>query len=484
MVSVMKRIAFLLVVALMMFPHAGWAAETTEDVVARALGALNRGRFETFVKAMHPDALEEVRASVLEVLDLAAKEGKEGRLLESFDVKDAETLKTLDGPQMFTSLLRKATSAPEARKALAGTRIDVVGHFFVGTDKAYVVYRSKMNLGGASINRLNAASLLKSGPDWKLSLLDEFAGQIAAIKQGLSGELVLPDVKAARIEPLGHVLEGKKTAQVVYRMVIPFGESSLTKLAVLSVNANAPEWDAVRKDESEKVTTLIEKSLGIRRVTPEMAAAQKKRAEKMLEQLEAQHAKNLSRTREPMPEKNLSRTREPMPDLGRLNRRPDAPELPEGLRTLPDKFFGLNRDVFHDVAPKGGVLVGVHVSYVLKFGGPKISSVRPVYRVGEKTVEGKRYGSVQSKEVKAVAKPGYAVGAVNTRTGLSVDGFELVFMRIDGEHLDGSDSYHSPWLGDKKGGSPRDVSSEDQLPVGLQGRAGQEVNALGLIVKE
>ena len=45
-----------------------------------------------------------------------------------------------------------------------------------------------------------------------------------------------------------------------------------------------------------------------------------------------------------------------------------------------------------------------------------------------------------------------------------------------------NDSYNSPWLGDVKGGSPRDVSSEGKIPVGLQGRAGQEVNALGLIV--
>jgi hypothetical protein len=469
----MKRIAHLLTVALMtLYPHAGWAAETTEEVVGRAMGALNHGRLDTFVKAMHPDALKEVRASVLEVLDLATKEGKEAQLLKAFDVKDAEALKALDAPQMFTAMLRKATSAPEAKKALAATRIDVVGHFFAGTDKAYVVYRSKMNLGKLNIDRLNAASLLRSGTDWKLSLLDDFAGQIAAMKQGLSGEAVLPDIKATKVEPLGHVLEGKKTAMVVYRMVTPVGESSMTKLAVLSVNASDPGWEAVRKDETEKVTTLIEKSLGIRRVTPEMRAAQKKTAERMLEQVKAQHAKNLSRNPEQMPE------------LGRMNRQSDAPELPEGMIALPDKFFGPNRDRFHDIAPKGSVLVGAHVSYIMKFGSPKISSVRPVYRVGGKNVEGKRYGTLQSKEVKAIAKPGYAVGAVNTHTGLTVDGFELVFMRIAGDHLDTSDSYTSPWLGDIKGGSPRDVSSEGKLPVGLHGRAGKEVNALGLIVGE
>jgi hypothetical protein len=42
-------------------------------------------------------------------------------------------------------------------------------------------------------------------------------------------------------------------------------------------------------------------------------------------------------------------------------------------------------------------------------------------------------------ETMVVAKPGYAVGALRTRTGLTVDSFEIVFMRIKGERLDPND---------------------------------------------
>ena len=66
----------------------------------------------------------------------------------------------------------------------------------------------------------------------------------------------------------------------------------------------------------------------------------------------------------------------------------------------------------------------------------------------------------------------------------TVDGFEMVFMRLDGDHLNAGDAYTSPWLGDERGGSPNNVSSEGKVPVGLQGRAAKEVNALGLIVLE
>jgi hypothetical protein len=159
-----------------------------------------------------------------------------------------------------------------------------------------------------------------------------------------------------------------------------------------------------------------------------------------------------------------------------------ASSLPEGLVDLPETFRGGNRDRFHDIAPEGGVLVGARVSYIVRFGGNKISSIQPIYRVNDKQVDGERWGELLGEETTAVAKPGYAVGAINTHTGLTVDGFEMVFMKIDGERLDPDDSYTSPWLGDEKGGSPRDVSSDGKIPVGLQGRAGKEVYGLGLIV--
>ncbi|MFO0951714.1 MAG: hypothetical protein U0835_11315 [Isosphaeraceae bacterium] len=153
------------------------------------------------------------------------------------------------------------------------------------------------------------------------------------------------------------------------------------------------------------------------------------------------------------------------------------------LAALPPSFFGGEQDRFTDLGPSGGVLVGVRVSYKLFFGGPKISSVAPIYRTGSKLVDGKRYGTLNGPEVRAVAKAGYAVGAFRTRAGLGVDGFEMVFMKVKGSRLDPNDSYVSPWLGDTNGGSPQAVLNPGGLlPVGLQGRASGSVRALGLIV--
>ena len=164
---------------------------------------------------------------------------------------------------------------------------------------------------------------------------------------------------------------------------------------------------------------------------------------------------------------------------------PDGRKLypPERLAEVPESFFGGDRGSFADVGPTGSLLVGVRVSYKLWHGGPKIHSVVPIYRTaGGKQVEGQAYGGVIGPETTAIARPGYAVGALRTHTGLGVDGFEVVFMKIKGDRLDPSDSYTSPWLGDPQGGGPQHVPNDGHLVVGLKGRSGENVKALGLII--
>jgi hypothetical protein len=156
---------------------------------------------------------------------------------------------------------------------------------------------------------------------------------------------------------------------------------------------------------------------------------------------------------------------------------------PERLAEQPETFFGGDQDLFREVGPVGGMLAGVRVSYKPFFGGPKISSVQPIFRSGSRLIEGRKYGTVNGPETTAVARTGYAVGALRTHAGLGLDGFEMIFMKVRDGRLDPSDSYNSPWLGDIHGGGPSDVMNIDGLlVVGLKGRASETVRALGLIV--
>ena len=111
---------------------------------------------------------------------------------------------------------------------------------------------------------------------------------------------------------------------------------------------------------------------------------------------------------------------------------------------------GFNENPFRDLAPPGGVLVGMRVGYVNSFGGSKVGAVRPIYQVGTKYVEGEENGNAGADqgEGTVVAKPGYVVAGINYRIGLLVDGIQLVFGKVKAGKVDLRDAYTSPWLGD------------------------------------
>ena len=421
--------------------------------------------------AIHPDSLNEFRTAVLPEIDLGVERVGEAKLLEAFPgVKTVKALKSLDAPKLFAGVIRRKSSDPSMKKSLANTKIDVYGHVSEGDDTAHVIYRTRMKLGETDIVRLNVATLRRNGQDWKMMIPEEFGGPM---KRAGSGFPAI-DLTARRVEPLGHLLAGQE-ALILYRMIIPAGDSSITKLAVMDLSSRDPAFEAVRTDKMAEVKALLENRLGLRSTTAPVAS--EKARPKSSPTRPGAVAKAMPRSARAAA-KTKTRNTQPADSSTTTT----TSKLPEGLIDLPATFRGGERDRFHDFGPAGGVLVGARVSYIMRFGGPKISSIQPIYRLGEMQVDGERRGALLGEETTAVAKSGYAVGAINTHTGLTVDGFEMVFMRIDGDRLNSADSYTSPWLGDKKGGTPRDVSSEGKIPLGLQGRAGKEVYALGLIV--
>ncbi len=125
------------------------------------------------------------------------------------------------------------------------------------------------------------------------------------------------------------------------------------------------------------------------------------------------------------------------------------------------------------------------VGYENVFGGPKVASIQPIFQVGENYVLGNRFGKDIPPSATVVARPGYAVGAINTHTGLLLDAFQIVFMRFKDGQLESNESYTTDWLGDSRGGSPGAATGEGKLIVGVHGRTnGRTINSLGLLVAE
>ncbi|HUT01810.1 MAG TPA: hypothetical protein VM031_05110 [Phycisphaerae bacterium] len=83
----------------------------------------------------------------------------------------------------------------------------------------------------------------------------------------------------------------------------------------------------------------------------------------------------------------------------------------------------------------------------------------------------------------ALAKPGYAVGAVEVDAALQMNAIQLVFMRWDGVRLNPGDSYRSAWLGKPTGRPTRLLDGKGAKVVGLCGRRALVVKALGLVTE-
>ena len=153
----------------------------------------------------------------------------------------------------------------------------------------------------------------------------------------------------------------------------------------------------------------------------------------------------------------------------------------ENLEDLGRRQYAKDRDGFRDVGPAGSVLVGVRATYIERFGGPKVRSLQPIYRSGKNHYHGRIYGEMVGPVTTVIARPGYAVGGLVTHTGLTLDGFGIVFMKVNGDQLDIDDTYKSPWIGDRNGGGPGEVTTKGSVIVGIQGRSTREINGLSLI---
>ena len=130
-------------------------------------------------------------------------------------------------------------------------------------------------------------------------------------------------------------------------------------------------------------------------------------------------------------------------------------------------------DIAGNLTKSEAFLVGVVASLREGYGKPCIASIQPIYQRHDngKRSMGQTLGQRFARPTSIAAKHGYAVGAINMRRGLLVNGFELVFMKKIGSRLDPTDSYKSPWFGDQSGGSSRTSESGGRLIAALQGRA-------------
>lgn len=138
---------------------------------------------------------------------------------------------------------------------------------------------------------------------------------------------------------------------------------------------------------------------------------------------------------------------------------------------------------FREQAPTGGYLAGLRVTRYDKFGR-SIRTVQPIFRAGAGLVDGQVHGDPGEDPSVLLARPGHAVGAIETRAGLVFNALRITFMRVVDGRLDPGDSYTSDWVG-SDGGFPGRHSGDGDLIVGVVGSVDQgAISGFGLLAAE
>ncbi|HQR09188.1 MAG TPA: serine protease [Gemmatales bacterium] len=154
--------------------------------------------------------------------------------------------------------------------------------------------------------------------------------------------------------------------------------------------------------------------------------------------------------------------------------------------TYPGGSHPFMHEAFREVQVGRGILVGFSVSTrSLGRGQDCVCGLQPIYRVDGKEEYGKTYGLMLVRSGLLVAKEGYAVGAIKSKTGLNVESLQLVFQKIEGNGLVDKDAYDSEIVGTKSRTPNNTISTNGSLPVGIHGflKNDNSVHGLGFVMK-
>lgn len=137
---------------------------------------------------------------------------------------------------------------------------------------------------------------------------------------------------------------------------------------------------------------------------------------------------------------------------------------------------------FVEIPAEPSVLIGLEYATSRLYGGHlTIKAIRPIFlgRGGESF--GNWRGEAQGATQTVKAKDGYVVAGIVAKSGHRVDGIRLLFMRVKNGRLNPDETYRSPWLGGRGGGAESLYAANGDPIVGLHGRQGNDLDALGFM---
>ena len=189
-----KKIVGLMIIAVMLFT-AGlvWAQSlaTPEAAVKAYMALLQKEKINEFVAVMHPGALADFKKMMMPVVKLATAKKKEAQVMTLFKgVKNAALLEKMPPAQVFAAFYKGLLVVmPKLSDALAGSKMEVLGHVAEGKELAHVVYRATMSLGQIKSVKVDVVSCRLYKGKWMVLLSSNLEGLAAQIKMQIENSL-------------------------------------------------------------------------------------------------------------------------------------------------------------------------------------------------------------------------------------------------------------------------------------------------------
>jgi serine/threonine-protein kinase len=162
---------------------------------------------------------------------------------------------------------------------------------------------------------------------------------------------------------------------------------------------------------------------------------------------------------------------------------------PEGSRSRIARtgiVGGIGGIPFEESPPEGAgdarlarVLVGLRYSLG---DGSIVKSLQPIYLSRNIRSEGMTRGLPSGPTLEVMARPGYAVAGVIARGGNRVHAIKVIFRRAGIGLRAAQPTYASEWLGGASGGEEVKLGDDGRWVIGIHGRMGNDLDALGLIL--
>lgn len=162
--------------------------DSPDDVARRAMTAFKENRLDDFAKEMHPAALKQIKEWLMAVLKAAEEDGSEKGFLRLFKgVRSIDDAAKLDDKQFFVSFLKGIIDLkPEMKEAIAGAKMECVGHVMEGQDTAHVVMRMRLTVSGVEVTKLDVITLTRTDSGWGMQLNGDMDAIVQALKQKFS----------------------------------------------------------------------------------------------------------------------------------------------------------------------------------------------------------------------------------------------------------------------------------------------------------